>query len=319
MNQRLFLSFAIALVLAQALPASAATPINQTRPLAADGRLSVSNVSGRISVTTWDQPTVQLTGSLGDGVEKLLIEGDARSLHIEVKYPEHDGGWFGFGGKRIHVEPTILELKVPRRASLDLEGVSADIDVDGTLGQRLEIDCVSGDVKVVKSAVGEGDFNNVSGDLDLWLDSAQVEAQTVSGDVRLHGALTGEIDAESVSGNVAIAGRRLRRLEVNTVSGDADLRVGLEPGASLSAESVSGTIALALPANSGARVHAESFSGDISSPVGHVDTEDHGPGSSLDARLGDGKAQVHLESFSGDIRISTAPVRSATPTPDVEK
>jgi DUF4097 and DUF4098 domain-containing protein YvlB len=303
MNQRLFLPLVIACVLAHAAPAAASTPINQSRPLAADGHLSVSNVSGRISITTWDQPTVQLTGSLGDGVEKLVVDGDARSLTIEVRYPEHDGGWFG--GKRTRVEPTILVLKVPRRASLDLEAVSADIDVEGTRGRQLDIDSVSGDVRVTKSAVAEASFENVSGDLDLWIDSAQVDAETVSGDLRLHGALTGEIDVESVSGNIALAGRRLRRLEVSTVSGDADISVGLEPGASLSADTVSGTLSLALPANTGARLHAESFSGDIDSPVGRVETEDHGPGSSLDARMGDGKAEVRLESFSGDIRIRT--------------
>jgi DUF4097 and DUF4098 domain-containing protein YvlB len=301
-----FLPVALAVGLAlQAAAASAATPIDQTRPLAADGRISVSNVSGRISVHTWDKPQARITGSLGKGVEKLVVEGDGKYLRIEVKYPDSKGRWFGFGGRQVHTEPSIIEVMVPRRASVALEAVSADVDVDGVHGRRLEIDSVSGDVKVTGSAPGEGRFENVSGDLDLLLDTPQVSAESVSGDLLLRGALTGEVEVESVSGNIIVASTRLRRLAVSSVSGDADLRIGLDAGGSVTADTVSGTLKLVLPAGTGARLHAESFSGYIRSPVGHVDEEDHGPGSSLDARLGDGKGEVRMESFSGDIVIQT--------------
>jgi DUF4097 and DUF4098 domain-containing protein YvlB len=302
MNQRLLLPLALAFALAHPALALAGTPINQTRALAADGRVSISNVSGSITVRTWDKPQVQVTGTLGKGVEKLRIAGDARSLTIEVKYPDHDGGWFG---SKIHAEPTILEVMVPRRASLDVDAVSANVDVEGTSGRHLAIESVSGDIRLATSSPGEASLQNVSGDIDARLNSSKVEVETVSGDLNVRGALTGEVNAESVSGNVIVASARLHRLEVSTVSGDADLRIGLDADANVSADSVSGTINLVLPANSSARLHAESFSGDIRSPVGHVEEEDHGPGSSLDARMGDGKADVHLESFSGDIRIGS--------------
>lgn len=300
-----FLPAALAIALAlQATAAAAATPVDQTRPLAADGRVRVSNISGQIIVNTWDKPQVHITGSLGKGVEKLAIEGDSQYLRIEVKYPQNQGGWLGFG-KRTRAEPSVIQVLVPRRAAVELQAVSADVDVEGVHGRRLEIDAVSGDVKVAASRPGEARFENVSGDLDLHLDTAQITAESVSGDVLLRGALTGDVDVESVSGNIIVASTRLRRLEVSTVSGDADLRVGVDAGGSVSADTVSGTLNLVLPKGSGARIQAESFSGDIRSPVGRVEHEDHGPGSSLDARLGDGRAEVNLESFSGDIRIST--------------
>jgi DUF4097 and DUF4098 domain-containing protein YvlB len=304
MNQRSILFLALALALAHSAVANAGTPINQTRALAADGRVNISNVSGSITVRTWDKPQVQVTGTLGEGVEKLRIDGDEQSLRIEVKYPENNGGWFGMG-KHVHAEPTTLEVRVPRRASLDVDAVSADVDVDATFGRSLSIDSVSGDVRVTGSAPGEATFDNVSGDLDAHIDTAKVHAETVSGDLTVHGALTGEVNVESVSGQLTVASARLHRLEVSTVSGDASLHVGLDANAKVSADTVSGTLSLALPAGTGARLHAETFSGDIHSPVGHVDDEDHGPGSSLDARMGDGSADVHLESFSGDIRITS--------------
>jgi len=110
----------------------------------------------------------------------------------------------------------------------------------------------------------------------------------------------------SVSGELRLAARQLRRLEVNTVSGDADLRLALADGAHLDAESVSGNMTVRLPTNASARLSLESFSGDIRSPVGHVEEEEHGPGSSLDARMGGGNAEVNIETLSGDIRIVTA-------------
>jgi DUF4097 and DUF4098 domain-containing protein YvlB len=299
-----FLTVALTVGLAfQAAAASAATPIDQKRPLAADGRIRVSNISGRIVVSTWDKPQVHITGSLGEGVEKLAIEGDEKYLRIEVRYPEHQGGFFGFG-KRVNIEPSIVQVLVPRGASVALEAVSADVEVAGVHGKRLEIDAVSGNVKVSDSTPGTARFENVRGDLDLLLNSPTVNADTVSGDLTLRGALTGEVEVESVSGNIIVASTRLRRLEASTVSGDADLRVGIDAGGSLSADSVSGTINIVLPKGSGAKLRAETFSGDIRSPVGHVDEEEHGPGKSLEARIGDGRADIDLESFSGDIRVS---------------
>ena len=48
------------LLAAAALPATAATPINQTRPLDPRGRVEVDNVKGRVEVVAWNRPEVQL-------------------------------------------------------------------------------------------------------------------------------------------------------------------------------------------------------------------------------------------------------------------
>ena len=121
--------------------------------------------------------------------------------------------------------------------------------------------------------------------------------------MKLQGGLSGEVSLESVSGNLSLTAPALARLEVSTVSGDAQLQAGLKSGGVIKGETLSGVLALRLPANTSARLHAESFSGDINSPSGKVHREEHGPGKSLDTRLGDGSADLHLESFSGDVRI----------------
>ena len=284
-------------------PAFAGTPINQSRPLNADGQVRIENIKGSIVVRTWNKPQVQVTGSLGKGVEKLEISGDARSLDIRVKYPNSRGGWNLWGRDDNRTEPTELEVMLPARASVDIDAVSADIDVQQVAGRKLDVSSVSGDVVVTASSPGEASFENVSGDTTLRITSAKVEAQSVSGDLRLSGGLTGDIDMESVSGNIELGAKLLDRLEVSTVSGDANLRTGLRQNGSIKAETLSGELRLNLPRGTGARVHVETFSGDISGPDLQIKREEHGPGKSLDTRFGDGRANIDLESFSGNVRI----------------
>ena len=281
--------------------ALAATPINETRPLSATGHVSVDNLKGSITVRTWDRPEVRITGSLGEGVEKLEIEGNAERLSILVRYPQRSG-WFNWGASQ--GEASTLELTIPAAAGLKASGVSADIDVAGTGGARLGLESVSGDLTVRGARAGEASFESVSGNVDVEIDSRSTSAETVSGDLRLRGAIAGRVALESVSGDLGLRAGTVDRLEVSSVSGDADLQLALAPGARVTAETLSGNLTLRLPANASGRVQAESFSGSIRSPVGEVVTEEYGPGSSLKGQLGDGSADLRLETFSGDTRIS---------------
>ncbi len=282
--------------------ALAATPINQTRPLNADGQVSVDNVKGRIVVRTWAQPQVKITGSLGAGVEKLIVEGDGRSLRIEAKYPERHGWKLWANGN--DAEPSIIEVTVPQRASLDLNAVSADIDVQQTTGRKLAAESVSGEIRVTASSPGEARIETVSGNAYLRITTAKASAETVSGDIDLQGGLTGDVSLETVSGDMRLVANRIDSLRVDSVSGDATLQLDLTPTGSVKTDSVSGNVSLMLPRAVSARLHVETFSGDIRSDVGTVQKQD-GPGRTLDVRLEEGQADIHLETFSGDVTVDT--------------
>jgi DUF4097 and DUF4098 domain-containing protein YvlB len=302
MSRRLSLAIAAAFAFA-ALPAMAGTPINQTRALDATGEVHVENIKGRIVVRTWARQEVRITGTLGKGAEKLEVEGDANSLDIAVKYPNARGGWNFWGRSDNGAEPTVLEVTIPQRASLEVESVAADVDVQQMAGARLSVSSVSGQVSVTASSPGEAELQNVSGDILAKITTPRAQVESVSGDVRLQGGLDGEVSMESVSGNLELTARALSQLKLSSVSGDATVRTALKPGANVEAETLSGTLALNLPRATGGRLHVETFSGDIDSPAGTVQREEHGPGKSLEARLGDGRGEIKLESFSGDVRI----------------
>lgn len=278
-----------------ALPAFAATPINETRPLDARGEIEVSNLKGSIEVRTWDRNEVRITGSLGDGVERLEIDGSGRKLAVRVRYPRNSH----------NTEETVLVLEVPRQASLDVDSVAASVDVQGIAGEELDIDSVSGTVVAV-GAPRKAGIESVSGDLRLNLNSRDVEVDSVSGKVSLRGRIAGAVEVETVSGNIDVdtRGERPSRLELSTVSGDASVRSGIADAGRFSFESVSGDLRLSLPANASARVEASTFSGDIDAPGANVVRKRYGPGASLEHRYGNGDASIAIETFSGDVRLA---------------
>ena len=291
---------ALCLLAGVAAPAAwAATPINETRPLDARGRLEIENLKGRIQVRVWDKPEVRISGSLGAGVEKLVLEGDRENLLVRVQYPKRSSGWSDSKS-----EPTDLRLDVPRFADLEIESVSADVDVVGTAADSLAIESVSGDV-VVAGAPRQAEIESVSGDLQVTVNSAEVHVESVSGDIDLRGKLEGEVNAESVSGEIGVNsnGMRLHRLFTATVSGDATARVALAEGGSIKSETVSGEIILVLPKSLSARVAGESFSGDLSAPGAKIERPKYGPGSSFEHRYGSGNGDIRIESFSGNAEL----------------
>lgn len=287
-----------------AAPVFAATPIDESRPLDADGRVLVDNLKGRILVRTWDRNEVRVSGSLGDGVERLDIAGGKGNLTVKVIYPQSRGGmfnWWGGGGDRAGASD--IELRVPAGAEVSAQGVSADIDIQGVKGRRLQAKTVSGGIRA-EGAPEEAEFTAVSGRIELALEGSSVSAETVSGGITLEGSPSGRINVGTVSGNITVRAGEIRRFDASTVSGSLRLQAGkLAGGARIGAETLSGSLDLILPRDSSANLSISTFSGDIRSEVGEVKRPRHGPGSSLEARLGDGDGDVRLESFSGTVRV----------------
>lgn len=295
--------FAFGLLACLALPMQAATPINEVRPLDPRGQLEIDNVKGSIDVRAWDRPEVKITGNLGEGVEKLEISGDRQRLSVKVKYPNRGSG-LGFFTGSDRSEPTDLVLMVPLRADLEIDAVSARVKVSGVAPSRLSIDAVSGDVEVA-GAPDEIDVDAVSGDLTLVVNSRKVDVETVSGDIDLQGRLTDEVSVETVSGeaNVRVIESSLRRFSATSVSGDISLRTALAGNGRVEMETVSGDVDLYLPRGLSATVRGESFSGRLRAPGAEIHRPKHGPGSRFEHRYGDGKGEISIETFSGDASL----------------
>ena len=133
--------------------ALAGTPINETRDVDADARIDISNVQGSVKVTGWDRNQVGIEGTLGSGSRGLEVSGNASHLEIKVEGAERSG-WFNWGSGS-NVEDSILDIRVPAGVELSIETVSAEITVNAVSGRLIDIDTVSGKVRV-DSLVSQG-------------------------------------------------------------------------------------------------------------------------------------------------------------------
>lgn len=286
---------------AQTINAESGTQsLNQQWRIANDATVEVHNVRGSVTISAGPAESASLTGDLGAG-SRLVISGDAQRLDLRVD-SNRDGSWFGNHGPRTDSH---LDLKVPANVSLRLELVSADSRITGIDGKSLEVECVSGKA-VIESGAPAIDVECVSGDVDLRVTKvtpdSRLHAQTVSGDIEANG-VGGRVKLETVSGNGRANGREVQEFEGGSVSGDIELHAALAAHGRFKASTMSGDIRAQLQPDISARFEAETFSGDIESDFGTVKRPEFGPGSSLDAHVGDGDAEVSVETFSGSISL----------------
>src|SRR5579871_1600593 len=86
------------------------------RTVAADphGSVEISNVSGKIEVSAWDNPQVQVRAEHSGGPDNIRVESDHGHVSIRVMIPGASSGWHG--------TDTDLQVKVPRESELDASG-----------------------------------------------------------------------------------------------------------------------------------------------------------------------------------------------------
>jgi DUF4097 and DUF4098 domain-containing protein YvlB len=284
----------VLLVLSVAGIAAADRSVDETRPLAPDGRVEISNVAGEVTVVGWTGSGVAITGTLGDNVEELAVtsDGDHLSIEVELERKVRSSG------------EARLTVKVPIGASVEVETVSADITVDGVRGD-LDLESVSGRVEVSGEPRSLA-AASVSGDLVVASAAGRTELEAVSGKVVV-GRASGRLEVSVVSGDIELEGGVLESLELETVSGTAVCRVAPAAGGRFAIETMSGRVELVLPAQVDADFHIETFSGSIENDFGPAPkrTDEYGPGRELRFTSGNGGARITVESFSGSVHLRT--------------
>ncbi|MDQ3712097.1 MAG: DUF4097 family beta strand repeat-containing protein, partial [Acidobacteriota bacterium] len=210
----------------------------QTYPLNSNGRVSVSNVNGSITLETWDKNEVKLEYvKTADNRERLSeveirIEGRQDSFSVETnfeKWKRSDGKWNK--NNRFDIQ---YRLIVPRNAILD------------------EIETVNGSVSIT----GAGNFT---------------KASAVNGQVRANN-LRGTANLSTVNGTVEADFNELQagsRISLNTVNGTVNLTIPSDANATVKADTLNGNITndFGLPVRKGEYVGRDLYgkigSGDV--------------------------------------------------------
>lgn len=250
---RLFSALAASLLLAAlaVLPAQAAErTITETFDLGTNGRVSLSNVNGDVTIEGWDQPTVEVRAEISsrsrDAVERTKVEfdHDGSSLDIEVDLPSSRGGWLGsHDGASVE-----FWLKVPRGVRLDdLSLVNGSLDIENVEGE-IEASLVNGGLDA-SGLRGDAELSTVNGSIDVRFDrldgTQRIQIESVNGsiDLFLPADADAEITADTVHGRISNdfglevdksgwVGQELRgrlgsgsaRISLDNVNGSIDIR-----------------------------------------------------------------------------------------------
>jgi hypothetical protein len=291
-----YLPLSLCLCIGQAL---ADTPMQLRHDASPNVHVSISNTAGSVNITAWDRHEVEVSGQLGSGTKPLEFTGSNDNLSVKVE-PQGGSGWFKWGDDS-RMAPTTLDVHVPKSASLDIEVVSAPLVIDGIDGGDIVVNAISGRSRI-NARTPSLKVESVSGGIELAGHAERADLQTVSGDI-LAPVLGSDVRLQTISGRIQASGGPWHKLTLSTVSGDVQLAGGVTDNGSIGIDSMSGDVQLQLPADTVGTIHATSFSGDLRSDFGTEQRAEHGPGSHLDTRIGDGEGRINVETFSGDLRI----------------
>ena len=280
------------------MPVVADEQVNQTIDASDDGYVEIFNTSGDIEVIGWSKDSIEITGSLGDSVEELIVERDGNEVLIRVEVPNRHWG---------DIDADLV-IKVPENSSIEVSGVSTDIEIEDVLGEQ-SLSSVSGDIEV-SGAANDVEAESVSGDVEIEGNGADgsFEGATVSGDVIVKG-MSGSVDVESVSGDVDVIGGSYEQAYFETVNGDQTFHAELTREGDLSMESVNGSVDIEFTAPvTSARFDIETFNGSIRNCFGPDPerTSKYSPGLELSFTIGDGDARIDIETLNGSVSVCNA-------------
>jgi DUF4097 and DUF4098 domain-containing protein YvlB len=272
-----------------------------------DGRLTVANVSGDITVTggTGDEVSIEAVKRARgdrDDLRSVDIEVDDRGGRVEVRT--------NYSGRNEHVAVDYT-ITVPSTAAVELSAVAGSLKVTDVKGS-VRLNTVSGSisasgsprVEAAKSVSGSVTLSGIALDGDL-------NAGSVSGPVTVNGVKARGLDLGSVSGNLVITDASCDRLTAKSVSGTVEYGGSLAKNGRYDINSHSGSVRLSVPANAGFDLTANTFSGSIRSDFamtvgGDASRDIRGPGhnQSIHATVGDGSATLTIRTFSGNIVVT---------------
>lgn len=250
-------------------------------------RLKIGLVGGQVDVVAHDEPGVRIEVH---SVTQKDLRIEANDDFVEIDHPQL--GWdnflevfrnFSSSGPKAEIS-----VAVPRHIALTLGVVSASALVSGITSDA-KLNTVSGDI-IVDGVTGDLALNGVSGDVQIRELVGSLNANTVSGDVATTGAVR-KIFIDSVSGDMMVDARGpITQVSLNSVSGNAMVRLDAGVPANYVARSVSGKVVIDGVKRSGAAAVSGSF----------------GVGTSYSGSVGELSGtfvDVRVNSVSGDLTV----------------
>lgn len=211
--------------------------------------LEVGIPSGDIEVETAEGEESLVTV---EGDEHLLEEVEIRQDGNRVVVAYRGKGKLGFSLAPFALVFGDNDLQVratiPHGAEVKIKTASADTRLDGRFG-ALRVNSVSGDVRMRGAVAGAANIKTVSGDAQLEDVGGDMTAQTVSGDLRI-GPIAGSAEAKTVSGDIRFDALTSGDVRFTSVSGDIEIGIAQGSALDVDAGSTSGDLSSEVPLGS---------------------------------------------------------------------
>ncbi len=249
--------------------------------LGAEGLLSIRLRNGDVRIRGVDSDRVGIRAVDGHDLSAMFAV-DLGEGNVSLRSTRDGGG-----------SSPVLQIDLPRRATLVVETTSADIEVDGLAGDQR--------------------YRTASGEVQLRAVTNRIAVEAVSGDIDVVATGEAEVSVRTMSGDVALRAGTLRSLQATTTSGDLKVAGRLLGPGPFKIMTVSGDMLLA-PAGD-VRVEMATLSGDLASELDGL-TETRRGHRSL--RVGSGEPLVEFRSMSGDlsvVRPTAVPARATLSGP----
>lgn len=266
---------------------------DDTNAVVVSDKASVDATNIKKIKINWVAGSVNLR--VGSGSEIVFSESSYRNLTdqqkmrytisdsgvLEIRYCQDLDNIFNWFSLDANMPAKTLTMEVPasligQLADLEVETVSAGIDLSGIYGTKTDLSTVSGEIRCTDVATDELDLSTTSGSIVCENSTAKkLEIDNISGSIRAEGEFV-KADAETVSGEIRLVFANLpEEIDVDGVSGN--IVVALPEGASFTAklDTVSGSISCA-------------FAGTMGSDL---------------VVVGDGGADYHFSTVSGNLSI----------------
>lgn len=228
-----------------------------------------------------------------------LLEGDESTVRVEVRGKRASEFIVEQSGSEISVRYDSrrsiasashdVEVTAPPWSNLTAQTASADVTVEGTMGE-VRIVTASGDVRL-DTCLDGGEMKTASGDVQVGRTGDRLRVRSASGDVTVDTA-DGDLSVSTAAGDVVVD-QVAGDMTVKTASGECVVR--RFDGSSISVKTVSGTVRIGLAKGRTVGVDLQSLTGRITLP-----TEPGGDGGSGGRRL-----RVKVRTVSGDVGIET--------------
>ena len=200
---------------------------------------------------------------------------------LEIHFSEDFESFFGWLNVDASMPAKTLTLEVPaslmvQLEKLEVESVSANIDLSGVYGANTDLSSVSGEIRCADVATQD------------------LELSTTSGSIVCENCTADKLEIDNVSGSIRAEGE-FTRAKADTVSGEVKLLFATAPD-EVTADSVSGNITLALPEGTGFTAKLDTVSGSLSCAFAGT------LGSDL-VVVGDGGVSYRCSTVSGNLNI----------------